>query len=83
MHSMGMYSKIAFEVVMAHFGANLVGKKSDAEYIKEPFLQQHREQNKVLTEEEKQREVDLFFAREKARKINWKRTHKGRNSTGS
>ena len=73
-HSMGLYNKIAFEVVMAHYGAGLAGKKSDAEYIKEPFLQKAT-QNKALTEEEKQREVDLFFAKEKARRINWKRNH--------
>lgn len=78
MYFMGAYNKIAFEVVMAQFGAGISGEKSDAQYIKEPFLQQ-MEQSKELSEEEKQREVDLFFAREKARRINWKRNHGNRS----
>lgn len=37
-HEMGLYNKIAFEVVMAHFGAGLSGKKSPAKYIDKPFM---------------------------------------------
>ena len=73
----GMYVKNAFEVVMAHFGAGLAGKTSDAKYFEEPLLNDVKEQRE-LTEEEKQREVDKFFARENARRVNWKR-NKARN----
>lgn len=82
MYFMGAYNKIAFEVVMAHFGAGLAGKKSDAEYPKEPFMMKS-ENKKMLTEAEMQREVDLFFAKEEARRANWKRNHKKQGSTVS
>lgn len=41
-------------------------------YIEKPILQDQRVRAE-LTEEEKKREVDLFFAKENARRINWKR----------
>ena len=71
LYSMGLYNKIAYEVVMANFGSGLSGKKPSAEYIKHPFLQEN--ENRILTEEEKQKAVDLFFAKENARRINWKK----------
>lgn len=50
----------------------LNGRKAMAEYVKEPVL--HKVFNtRELNEEEKQREVDKFFARENARRVNWKR----------
>ena len=74
MWQMGWYNKEAFQVVMAHFGAGLSGKKSDAEYIKKPLLQENPNgKGTELTEEEKQREVDLFFKRENIRRLNWQR----------
>lgn len=78
MHTMGFYNKIAYEVVMAHFGAGLAGKSSSAEYIKKPFLELQEDQT-PLTEEQKQREVDRFFASEHARRVNWKRNKKAKN----
>lgn len=78
MHSMGFYNNIAFEVVMSHFGAGLAGKKSDAKYIEHPLMQNEKT-GEELTEEEKQREVDLFFARENARRVNWKRNRGNRS----
>lgn len=75
MYTMGIYNNIAFDVVMANFSAALSGKKQSAEYIKKPISELQKE-NKPLTEEEKQRQVDLFFARENARRANWKRHHK-------
>ncbi len=43
------------------------------EYPKEPYAFMD---SKLITEEEKQREVDRFFAQESARRANWRRTHK-------
>lgn len=59
MHTMGIYNKIAFDVIMAHFGAGLAGKKSDAEYIKEPFTQSVDKNNE---EEKLQKQRELFVA---------------------
>ena len=61
MHSMGFYNNMAFGVVMAQFGAGLSGKKSDAKYIERPLMQ-NEGMGEELSEKEKQRAVDLFFA---------------------
>ena len=51
------------------------GQQPD-EYPKKPLLQDSAFNNHELTEDEKQREVDKFFAQESARRANWRRTHK-------
>lgn len=49
------------------------GKRSEPHrYLEKPILQMENKGEK-LTEKEIQREVDMFFARENARRINWKR----------
>lgn len=48
------------------------GRKAQSEYIKTTICEQSMA-NRELTEEEKRREVDLFFAQEDARLANWKR----------
>lgn len=65
MHVMGLYNKLAFEVVMAHFGANLNGKRSKEKYIDKPLMQlaeqeqykkkEDRAEYKGMTQEEKQK----------------------------
>ena len=47
------------------------------QYPAKPFLQDlpDRQKGSRMTEEEKQRAVDLFFAQEKVRRVNWKRAH--------
>lgn len=69
-------------VALAHFGAGFSGKKSQAEYPAKPFLNGYSSESCAgegeLSEEEKQKAVDLFFAREKARRVNWKRSHRGK-----
>ena len=66
------YTLSAVLVVIEHCFA---GRKARSEYIKEPILQT-AEKNKPLSEKEKQREVDMFFAKENARRVNWKRNHR-------
>lgn len=76
---MGKYNFDAQMVALNHFGAGLSGKRSQAEYLEKPYMQRTGGQyldSDSISEDEKQREVDLFFAREKARRVNWKRTHK-------
>ena len=53
---------------------NSFGKKCDEKYIDKPLLSDEMLNGK-MTEEEKQKEVDKFFAQEKARRVNWKRNH--------
>lgn len=45
------------------------------EYPKEPLMQSGNIRNQEITEDEKQREVDKFFAQESARRANWRRSH--------
>ena len=76
---MGRYNFEAQMVALAHLGAGLAGKRSQATYIESPYLQKidmQRYNKDSISEDEKQREVDLFFAKEKARRVNWKRAHK-------
>lgn len=49
-----------------------LAKNPKSEYMKKPMLDFNNVSNEI-TEEDKQKEVDLFFATEKARKINFRR----------
>lgn len=71
---LGNYGISMVSVAVEHC---LAGKKATSEYIKEPIMQA-MERNKPLSEAEKQREVDLFFAKEKAKRFDWKRKKKKR-----
>lgn len=64
----GHYGVSAMSVAIEH----CFSKNSRSEFMKEPLLASIH-MNTQMTEEEKQREVDKFFAAEKARRINWKR----------
>lgn len=68
----GNYGVSALTVAIDH----CFNKKATSEYIKKPIMTELKEQKSEITEEEKQRQVDLFFAREKARRVNWRRSHK-------
>lgn len=64
MHNMGLYNKMAFDVVMANFGAGLAGKRGKAEYLDKPIYQlleekeyekkNDRKEYKGMTKEEKE-----------------------------
>lgn len=68
----GTYGLSAVMTAVEHC---LAGRKAISKYIDKPNLQDGTRQNRPLTEEEKMREVDKFFAQEEARRINWRRTH--------
>lgn len=68
----GTYGISSFTFAIEHC---LNGRKAKSEYMKELALDSV-DRNRPLTEEEKQREVDLFFEREKVRRMNWRRSHK-------
>lgn len=53
----------------------LVGKKSKLKYIDKPILQQIEEENKPLSEEEIQRQRDLFVAKMQAMKASFDANH--------
>lgn len=71
----GNYGLSAVFVAVEHC---LAGKKAISKYIEEPILSQFQ-----FSEEEKQKEVDLFFEREKARRINFKRNKRSKDDSVS
>lgn len=67
----GMYT---IEAYMATTGNMFRGKGEQLyKYPEHPKLQ--NTVNSINAEEEKQRQVDMFFAQEKMRRINWKINH--------
>ncbi|MBQ2800462.1 MAG: hypothetical protein IJF03_03640 [Lachnospiraceae bacterium] len=71
----GMYISNAIMSTIGNSGW-FRGKNSEPnEYPKEPFNLFGNNTGEI-TEEEKQREVNKFFAQESARRANWKRTHR-------
>lgn len=76
MWRLGIYIREALKSTVCNgFVWKSKGQMPD-EYPKEPFLQSGIIRNQEPTEDEKQSEVDKFFAQESARRANWKRKHK-------
>lgn len=74
---MGLYNMKAMVFAIDHC---LNGIKAQSKYYGEPLMRQQVE----VTEETIQNEVELFFAKESARRVNWKRNHsKSKDGTGS
>ena len=68
----GNYGISALTVAIEH----CFSKNAKSEYIEKPIFAELSNRKEKITEEEKQRQVDMFFAKEKARRINWRRNHK-------
>lgn len=64
----GQYTLSAVSVAVEHC---LAGRKAKSKYIKKPLLQELEEQNKPMTEEEIQRQRELFVAKLQAMKTNF------------
>ena len=69
----GSYGLSAVMTAVEHC---LAGPKAVTKYIEKPNLQEGILSNRPLTEEEKMKEVDRFWAQEEARRVNWRRNHK-------
>lgn len=78
---LGIYFREALKSTVCN--AILWKDKSDEadQYPSEPFLWKSglSGNRNEISEDEKQKAVDLFFAQEKARRVNWKRTHSKSN----
>lgn len=75
----GNYAISAFAFAIEHNFA----KNPKSEYMKNPMLSLDNISNREMSEEEKQKEVDLFFAQENARKVNWKRNKHSKDDSVS
>lgn len=69
----GSYGISALTFAIEHC---LAGRKAKAKYIDKPIMKDIQAESKTLSEEETQKAVDLFFAQEKARRVNWRRKDK-------
>ena len=69
----GNYGLSAVSVAVEHC---LAGKKAKSKYIKEPILQQIESKNKPMSEEELQRQRELFVAKLEVMKTNFELNHK-------
>lgn len=71
MWNMGRYVQQAVGVAVEH---NLAGKKAKSEYFEKPLSQlnkEQKEQENNLTEEEKMKQVEMFFAGLQIKKANF------------
>ena len=76
MWRLGLYIREALKSTVCNgFVWKSKGQQPD-KYPNQPFLRSDNKINCEITEEEKQLEVDKFFAQESARRANWKRTRK-------
>lgn len=71
----GTYAMSALSVVMA----NAFSKNSQAKFIEKPVSQQVRENAGELTEDEKQKQIELLFMQLRLMEANHKLNHKGEN----
>lgn len=71
MHRMGIYVMDAVGVSLAR----AFSKNSKAEYMKEPLLETAEKNNKELSEEEKQRQRELFVANLQTMQTNFELEH--------
>lgn len=73
---LGQYVAMALDATVCN-NALWKGKNGKpSKYPRKPLMADVKVSKKELTEEEKQKAVDLFFATENARRVNWKRNHK-------
>lgn len=67
------YTLSAVLVAVEH---NLYGRKSKSNYIKKPLLQELEEKNKPISENELQKQRELFVAKLQVLKTNFELNHK-------
>lgn len=68
----GNYVLSAVSVAVEHC---LAGKKARSRYVEKPMLQELEEKNKPMTEEELQRQRELFVAKLEVMKTNFELNH--------
>lgn len=70
---MGQYVLTAVSVAVEH---NLHGRKSKSEYVKKPFMREVEERNKPISDEQLQRQRELFVAKLEVMKTNFELNHR-------
>lgn len=69
----GMYNHEAFAVVISNAFADKGAKP--AKYREQPIMVEAKNKNRVLTEEEKQNQIDMLFGQLEVMQHNFERTH--------
>lgn len=75
----GSYVLSAVSVAVEHC---LGGKKAKSEYVKTPMMEKIEAENRPLSEEELQKQRELFVARLEAMKANFDLNHKPKKTGG-
>lgn len=73
MWRMGIYVQAAVSVAVEH---NLAGRKARSKYIEKPLLQEIEKKNAPMTEDEIQRQRELFIAKMQAMQANFELNRK-------
>lgn len=71
------YGNYAISALMFSIEHCFSGRKARSKYIEKPITQQIKEQNKPLSEEELQRQRELFVAKLEVMKANFELNQKG------
>ena len=74
----GSYALSAVSVAVEH---NFAGRKANSKYIDKPIMQSIEEQNKPMSEEELQKQRELFVARLQVMQSNFELNHKKEKKT--
>lgn len=69
----GQYILSAVSTAVEH---NLAGRKAHSSYIDKPIMKELEEKNKPLSEEEMDRQRELFVAKLEAMRVNFELNHK-------
>ena len=70
------FGSYAVSAVAVAVDANLHGRKAKSKYIDKPIMQRIEEQNKPMSEEELQKQRELFVAKLQVMQSNFELNHK-------
>lgn len=71
-----MFNQYTLSAVMVAVEHNLAGRKARSKYIEKPLLQEIEKKNVPMTEDEIQKQRDLFIARMQAMQANFELNRK-------
>lgn len=71
-----MFGSYGISALMVAIDHCLNGRKARSKYIEKPIMQELEEKNKPLSEEEMDRQRELFVAKLEAMRVNFELNHK-------
>lgn len=74
-----MFNQYTLSAVMVAVEHNLAGRKAKSKYIEKPLLQEAEKKNVPMTEDEIQKQRELFIAKMQAMKTNFDKNRESSN----